>query len=519
MSRSASGKEKVPLLAAAQFGDGVYEGGSINTIQPTAARAPPQSRIQAPTDFADVSSSLEDSPAYQVLQGLLISKYRLRSAVEVKMVPANSTRFMNTASCFFCCCGIRTFEVPTGCMRLATDGSGNFMIYGKGVHWVFNPFLSVAGPNVPISQPVIKHGDRTIVTVQQGHVGYCEDMGQPVLLPPGLHEWQSPTLKFVESIDLNNTLIKLGPYTILTVDEGYAAVTQNNGRQIILAGGETHLLTHRNWKFEKFMTEKIQTDDLARIEATSADNVKMHTYATVVWRVTDVQSAARMSAETMRRDGQEIRNADQSDMAKLRNDVLKQATASLAGFIGEIRYSDSFHMSAAQKQADSGGAFQQSPRGGVAPPVPEDLQNYSAIYDSKRIATAIEVANKVTRTYGISILSINIISAIPADTALQNALAKGAVASAEAEQAETIARGEARAARIRAEGAAQADIIRAEGAHTAAEKLASSSVAVELARLDKVGGVLSDRSAFFFGTDPKQMSTLLSNPAIVNSGN
>ena len=74
--------------------------------------------------------------------------------------------------------------------------------------------------------------------------------------------------------------------------EGYSAITQNNGRQIILKGGETHLLTHRNWKFEKFMTEKIQTDDLQRIEATSADNVKMHTFATVVWRITDVQEAA-----------------------------------------------------------------------------------------------------------------------------------------------------------------------------------------------------------------------------------
>ena len=35
----------------------------------------------------------------------------------------------------------------------------------------------------------------------------------------------------------------------------------------------------------------------------------------------------------------------------------------------------------------------------------------------------------------------------------------------------------------------------------------------------QVGAVLSDRTAFFFGTDPKQMSTLLSNPAIVNADN
>merc|ERR1711977_244225 len=156
-----------------------------------------------------------------------------------------------------------------------------------------------------LSEQLITTGDRTIVTVQQGHIGYAEDMGQPVLLPPGLHEWQSQTLKFVRSVDLNNANIKLGPYTVLTVDEGYCAVTQNNGKQIILQGGETHLLGHRNWKFEKFMSQKIQTNELQRIEATSADNVMMHTDATVVWRISNVDAAAKFSAETMRHNGED----------------------------------------------------------------------------------------------------------------------------------------------------------------------------------------------------------------------
>merc|ERR1712010_117555 len=118
------------------------------------------------------------------------------------------------------------------------------------------------------------------------------------------------------------------------------------GQQLILGGGETHLLNHRNWKFEKFMTQKIQTNDLQRIEATSADNVMMFTDATVVWRITQVDHAAKFSAETMQQDGSDTATACQSDIKKLRNDVLKQATASLAAFIGEIRYSDSFHISA-----------------------------------------------------------------------------------------------------------------------------------------------------------------------------
>merc|ERR1711939_252367 len=133
-----------------------------------------------------------------------------------------------------------------------------------------------------------------------------------------------------------------------------SAITQNNGTQLVLPGGATHLLNHRNWKFEKFMSEKIQTDKLPNIRATSADNVMMETEATVVWRVTDVQKAAKMSAETMQRDGSDVTNSADADINKLRNDVLQQATASLAAFIGEIRYSDSFHISAAAAAIDNG---------------------------------------------------------------------------------------------------------------------------------------------------------------------
>merc|ERR1712070_1296710 len=375
------------------------------------------------------------------------------------------------------------------------------------------------GHNVPVSDgdvPIV-HGDRSVVTIKQGSIGYCEDMGQPILLPPGLHEWQSQTLKYKDSVDLNNSLIRLGPYTIITVDEGYCAVTQNNGQQMVLQGGATHLLNHRNWKFEKFMTQKIQTNDLQRIEATSADNVMMHTDATVVWRITQVDDAAKWSAETMSRDGKDTHCTSQSDIQKLRNDVLKQATASLAAFIGEIRYSDSFHVSAAGPSATTARPMATTPRN---LPQTEVSCSMSAIFDSSRMASAVEAANHITQTYGITILSINIISAVPADKDLQQALARGAVASADAERAETVTRGEAKAVRIRAEADAEAEKIRAEGAKAAAELLAQSDVAVELAKIKEVGEALSHKgtSTLFFGADSTNLGQLMSNPTMVNSG-
>merc|ERR1712070_233702 len=113
------------------------------------------------------------------------------------------------------------------------------------------------------------------------------------------------------------------------------------------------------------------------------DNVMMETEATVVWRVTDVQAAARMSAETMRSDGADIISAADADIHKLRNDVLQQATASLAAFIGEIRYSDSFHISASGSSATTAVPVQCSGA---------EVTTYSAIFDGTRMASAVEAA-------------------------------------------------------------------------------------------------------------------------------
>merc|ERR1719230_23995 len=315
----------------------------------------------------------------------------------------------------------------------------------------------------------IQHGNRTIVIIEQGYIGYAMDNGQPVLLPPGIHVWTSESLYFMNQVPLNDHMVELGPYTLVTVDEGYAAVTQDNGKQRVLKGGNTHLLSHKNWKFEKFMTLKIQTDELEKIQATSADNINMMVTSTVNWRIFDVETAATMAAETMATSGKGEVNAD---ISKLRRDVLKQAIASLAAFIGSVNYSESFHMSAAnQHKAVVSGVAVPSANQSVEAGDGSDGEasgsskgfSDNPLYDTEKMSTAVVLANDVTRSYGVEIMSINIISALPNDTALTKSLASGAVASAEALQAETAARGKANALRIQAEAEAEQQRIQAEG--------------------------------------------------------
>ena len=403
------------------------------------------------------------------------------------------------------------------------DGQGGFLLAGQGVHRIVSPFITQSQETFNYAEGLLSHGDWCLVVIDQGFVGLAMDKGQPILLPPGFHQWKSTTLKFVKTIDLNLPVIFLGPYTLLTVDEGYCAVTQDNGRQVIKKGGEVHLLMHRNHKFEKFLSQKIQTDNLARIEVITADNVLMLTDATVNWKIADPELAARNAAETMhKREADTFSHhdpqANQSDITKLRNDVLQQGSASLSSFIGTVNYSDSFSPNALV-QTDS-----------PTTAIVEDQG--SILFDVDRMSTAVEHANAVTLKYGVEIISINIISAKPSDPALMTSLAQGAVAAAEALQLETTAQGRAKAAKIEADAAAKAVLIearavagclemaakadsgasevRAGGARKAADLIATSAVAVELARIDKTGAAIKDTSTMFFGANPSNVGGLLS---------
>jgi len=507
----------------------------------------------------DMSKGLfEESPAYEVLKvnGLLTTKYRRASVEEIftgldiksttDWVKNIRLRLQWGAYClcpFYKCMHTELF-VPAGHVGLLMDDKNQYLFAQPGMHNIASHFTRVVGPPRMLTDTIV-HGNRTIVIVEQGFIGYAMDNGQPALLPPGIHVWTSESLFYQKSVPLNDHIITLGPYTLLTVDEGYAAVTQNNGKQCVLSGGKCHFLNHKNWKFEKLMSLKIQTNDLEKIRATSADNIEMMVTSTVNWRIVDVEVAAVMAAETMASSGKSGHVS--ADITKLRQDVLKQAIASLAGFIGGVNYSNTFHMSAvnaASKDKGAGGgaalgtvlSTEEAKDGDDLPvaEVKEFLDN--PLYDPEKLTGAVEHANRVTRTYGVEVMSINIISATPVDKTLTRALASGAVASAEALQSETQARGRARAIAIEAEaeaartkiaakgcaeaeiikakGEAEAERLKADGSKKAADLLSTSEVAVELAKMDRSAAMLNGGEKYFFAQEPAMLSNVFTKKSI-----
>jgi regulator of protease activity HflC (stomatin/prohibitin superfamily) len=496
-------------------------------------------RDASATYHADI---YEDTPAYQVLKEakLLDSRFRVQTADDLEAEVENSNPWWNTLI-NICCCPcvclkiVKTFTVPAAHFALGRDGRGGYVFYRPGNHVLWDPFYSVSPERSKYgsSNAEIKHGDKTVVVVKQGSIGFAMDKGCPILLPPGLHQWKSDTMYFMKQYDLNNNIIRMGPLTLVTVDEGYSAITEDNGRQKILEGGNTYLLEHRNWKFQKFISMKIMSSNMKRIEATSADNVLMAVDATVIWRIHDADIAARNSAETIGNDGGEHTNDKNiGDIAKLKNDVLKQAEASLAAFIGSVQYSDTFNVAAAVQHKPPTAEAKISD---VPPPQQQagSQQQYvataasaasSPLFDMVRLNDCVMNANDITMTYGVRIISINIVAAVPADRELMKSLAQGAVAAAEAQKFETVAigrasankieaKGEAEAAVIRATGASEAETIRADGLRKAAETLSTNDAAVQFSLIDKTGAALNDKTSFFFGGDAKEMSSLLA-PAV-----
>ena len=439
----------------------------------------------APTSDAMHRDGLfEDTKAYNVLRdnGVLTTKYRRDTVEDIFTgtdVKANSDAGKNLMeklkTCYFLPgvgCALYSFThietfVPAGHVGFLMNDKNEYLFMQPGMHNIKTCFARQISMPKPLRGHIV-HGNRTICIIEQGYLGFAQDNGQPVLLPPGIHVWTSESLFFIRNVALDDHIVSLGPMTLVTVDEGYAAVTQDNGKQVVLPGGHTHLLKHKNHKFEKFITLKIQTDDLERIMATSADNITMLVNSTVNWRIVDVEIAATMAAETMAASGKAGDVA--ADISKLRRDVLKQAIASLAAFIGSVNYSESFAMSAAAAGVASTKAVTGMAVAGGEPGSSEQedathergfVEN--PMFDTEKMGTSVEHANRVTRTYGIEIMSINVISAVPEDANLTKSLASGAVAAAEALQAETAARGQANAVRIAAEAEAARVRIEAKG--------------------------------------------------------
>lgn len=428
-------------------------------------------------------------------------------------------RLVTLPFCCNCCCQYKFLQVDPGCVQEASDGAGTNLWFGPGVHTFFGLCYSIGKAHrVADSEQAIVNGTKVILTVKQGYIGLAMDRGEPIILPPGLHQWDDPNLSFVRFIDLTNSIIHMGPYTLVTVEECFAAITQDNGQQKVLKGGSSYMLTHQNWQFQAWLSLKMQTNKLGPFVVTTGDNIALNIVANVNWVIQDAIVAAGKNVDLTLGD----------DTLKLmREDVNLQVTSSLASLVGAISYGAK-GTSGLQQAARTGKGT--SEEAAAAEPEPEARLDRKALWDPERLQSAVNDANLICNRYGVDVLSINLISASPSDKNLQEIMSRGAVATVSAEEKTKAARAEASAALITAQAEAQkaqanadamlikarsdaealeiaakadaeAERIRAQGSKDAGKLMGESDVAVALAKLKIAYGPFQENQSntFFFG--------------------
>lgn len=440
----------------------------------------------------------------------------------------------------------REVIVPPGHVVCFTNEHNHHIFAKPGVHNLQNPFLKQRGGPIGLygtqnHRNIIEHGDRCVFVVPQGMIGYATDMGRPVLLPPGLHCWKSDTLRLERMfrLDDNMAVLQIGPYTILTVEEGMVAITVNHGRQVLLEGGRTHLLTHHKWKLERFVSVKIQSEDLRQVNVSTADNIVMNVDATCVWKIVDIEKAAIMLTESstmMRSDislgtltDDENGGGAGAGLSKLRRDVLKETISAIARFVSEVNYTEYFHAvsSAMRSSILSDSDYEMSEM--TAEVVQSTIEN--PMFRHGRLKQCVDDVNEITSEFGVEIINVSIITASPANASLMTSLSTSAIASAEALQAETHARGMARTMEIeaqaeakalltkakadaeaevlRSQSAKDAELLRAQGVKEAAKLIESSPLAVTLETIKASAMAIKDSDKFFFGQHPDYMPNLM----------
>lgn len=105
---------------------------------------------------------------------------------------------------------------------LASD-QGKPLILGPGVHFIDNAFFKLL-MRVPQSQKIISNGTLHRVIIEEGRRGIAMDGQIPIFLKPGVYTRLSPLFQFLKSVPVDEQVVELGPYIIVTPFDGEVGI-------------------------------------------------------------------------------------------------------------------------------------------------------------------------------------------------------------------------------------------------------------------------------------------------------
>ncbi len=297
------------------------------------------------------------------------------------------------------------------------------------------------------------------VVIREGQIGVREDArGNITLLPPGRHSnfpWESYPSPVQ---DLSKPVIKLGPYTLVTVDTGSVAQTINKGVLHILSAGQ-HLLNAADHIYKSFMSIKQETEELKQIRVFTQDNVGLDVHADVQYQIADPKLAIS-EVDNIKQSIKEIASMQLSQVIShhTRQELIPAATR----LVGHIK--------------DDSGETEE--------------QGQSAVQDE----LITRIRDKLS-TLGITLINVSLKSWDIIDKSLAHELGQGAVIESQTASKLVTARRDAEILQISATAKASAIITEAKATADAAQLLHSTPFAQELELLNKQRDIVAAAKA------------------------
>lgn len=140
--------------------------------------------------------------------------------------------------------------------------------FGQGEHIIESTNFQYCGLEDILSSECITHGTLTILNVTLGKVALAWNDNEPFFIDkPGLYEFDSTNVSFIEFKDAEERLIQLGSKKIVLVQTGEVGITYDEGKLKILSDGR-HTISKSTHIFERFLSTQQKSLRLATLSAT-----------------------------------------------------------------------------------------------------------------------------------------------------------------------------------------------------------------------------------------------------------
>jgi regulator of protease activity HflC (stomatin/prohibitin superfamily) len=398
--------------------------------------------------------------------------------------------------------------------------AGQPKILFPGTHVVNDPLFQFDG-FIDQLTPVLQHGSLHRIIVAEGTRALAWIGDDPKMFTAGIYYFHSPLFNYVGSAKINTRNVRLGPFHIVTVDDGRVGIAYDNGVLNILPPGEHWLNAKNNQTFRAFLPTTEQVRQLRTLEVLTNDGLVVQVIGSITFHIADPHKAVLNIGADKKKKDDNITGAIFETIMHRSNDTLASILTGTSVLTSAgMGFADStLHVSHRDVPKYDGGRSIQ----------PDELKHEAKHESPDDIEINAQIRHrfkeKLTHTlndqWGVELSDMNVIDIKVMDTAVRCALAEGVrsnivavtdrkTAESKAETARILAQGRRDAAKIKTDAKTYAVAQVAEAQLNAGKMLEQVQVAVDIRMAETAANALAESRGSLIMAPDASFGTIMS---------